>query len=60
MFANDTSVFFQNKNYHSLYAHAQENLHNIDLWMIANKLPVNASKTRCMLFKSTKSKNPNS
>ena len=49
MFADDTSVFFQNKNHHSLYANAQEDLHNIDQWMIANK-------SSCMLFKSTKSK----
>ena len=30
MFADDTSVFFQNKNYHLLYANTQEDLHNID------------------------------
>ena len=30
MFADDTSVFFQNKNYHSLYANAQQDLQNID------------------------------
>ena len=56
MFADDTSVFFQNKNYHSLYADAQEDLHNIDQWMIANKSLINASKTKCMLFRSAKSK----
>ena len=38
MFADDTSVFFQNKNYHSFSANAQQDLHNIDRWMIANKL----------------------
>ena len=58
MFADDTSVFFQNKNYHSLYANAQQDLQNIDQWMIANKLSINASKTKCMLFRSTKSKTP--
>ena len=56
MFADDTSVFFQNKNYHSLYANAQEDLHNIDQWVIANKLLINAFETKCMLFRSTKSK----
>ena len=30
MFADNTSVFFQNKNYHSLCANVQQNLHNID------------------------------
>ena len=34
MFADDTSVFFQNKYYHSLYANAQQDLHNIDQWII--------------------------
>ena len=56
MFADDTSVFFQNKNYHSLYANAQEDLHNIDQWVIANKLLINAFETKCMLFRSIKSK----
>ena len=60
MFADDTSVFFQHKNYHSLYANAQQDLHNIDQWMIANKLSINASKTKCMLFRSTKLKTPSS
>ena len=56
IFADDTSVIFQNKSYHSLYANAQEDLHNIDQWLIANKLSINASETKCMLFRSTKSK----
>ena len=58
MFASDISVFFQNKIYHSLYANAQQELHNIDQWMITNKLSINAFKTKCMLFRSTKSKTP--
>ena len=57
-FADNTSVFFQNKNYHSLYANAQQDLYNIDQWMISNKLSINAFKTKCMLFRSTKSKTP--
>ena len=58
MLADHTSVFFQNKNNHSLYANAQQDFNNIDQWMIANKLSINASKTKCMLFRSTKSKTP--
>ena len=58
MFADHTSVFFQRKNYQSLYANAQQNLQNIDQRMIANKLSITASKTKCMLFRSTKSKTP--
>ena len=58
MFADDTSVFLQNKNYHSVYANVQQDLQNIDKWMIANKLSINASKAKFMLFRSTKSKTP--
>ena len=58
MFADDTSAFFQNKNYHSLYANAHQDLQNIDQWMIANKLSITASKKKCMLFRSIKSKTP--
>ena len=31
MFADDTNVFFQNKNYYSFYANAQEDLHKAAL-----------------------------
>ena len=58
MLAEDTKVSFRNKNYHSLYADAQQDLHNIDQRMIAHKLSINASKTKFMLFRSTKSKTP--
>ena len=37
---------------------AQEDLRNIHQWMIAIKLSINASKTKCMLFSATKSKTP--
>ena len=60
MFADDACVIFQNKNYHSIHANVQKDLHNIDQRMIANKLLINASKIKCMLFRSTKSKNPTS
>ena len=56
MFANSTRVFFQNKNYHSLYTIAEENLNNINSWMTANKPSFIASKTKWMLFRSTTSK----
>ena len=53
-----TSAFFQNKNYHLLFANAQQDLQNIDQWMIANTLSINACKIKCMLFKSTQSQTP--
>ena len=44
MFADDTSVFFQNKSYPSLFQYANEELCRIDQWLIANKLSINISK----------------
>ena len=60
VFADNTNVFFQNKNYNPLYAKAQKDLNNIDQWMIASKLSINVSKTKRMLLRSTKSKTPTS
>ena len=51
-------ISFLIKNFFKLYFNAQQDLQNIDQWMIANKLSLNASKTKCMLFRSTKSKTP--
>ena len=56
MFADDTNVFIQDDNLKYLFNEAQLELQNIDQWMIANKLSINISKTKCMLFKSRQSK----
>ena len=58
MFADDTSIFLENKNIATLYERAQEELHYIDKWMVANNLSINVSKTKCILFRSSKSKPP--
>ena len=52
MFADDTSVFIKNKNIHKLFNKGNNELSCIDSWLIANKFSVNASKTKCMLFRS--------
>ena len=56
MFADYTNMFTQNDNLKHLFNEAQLELQNIDQWMIANKLSINISKTKCMLFKSPQSK----
>ena len=58
MFADDTSIFLENKNIATLYDRAQEELHYIDKWMVANNLSINISKTKCILFRSSKSQPP--
>lgn len=58
MFADDTSIFFQNKSYATLYEKGNNELKNIDQWLIANKLSINIKKTYCMLFRTPKSKPP--
>lgn len=56
MFADDTSVFLQNKNIDILYRNGNKELKRIDQWLIANKLSINATKTKCMLFRTSQSK----
>ena len=56
MFDDDTNVFIQNNNLKHLFNEAQLELQNIDQWMIANKLSIIISKTKCVLFKSPRSK----
>ena len=58
MFADDTSLFIKDKNIDKLFNKGNINnkLSRIDQWLIANKLSVNTSKTKCMLFRS---KHPN-
>ena len=55
-FTDDTNVYIENDNLKHLFNEAQLELQNIDQWMIANKLSINISKTKCMLFKSPRSK----
>ena len=56
MFADDTNVFIQNDNLKHLFNEIQLELQNNNQWMIANKLSINMSKTKCTLFKSPQSK----
>ena len=52
MFAGDSNVFIQNDNLKHLFNVAQLELQNSDQWMmIVNKLSINISKTKGMLFK---------
>ena len=46
-FADDTNVFIQLQ---TLCEKGNQELKNIDNWMIANKLSINTNKTNCILF----------
>ena len=45
MFADDTNLFYSNKNIDILFEIVNKELVNINNWFIANKLSLNASKS---------------
>ena len=55
-FVDGTSILIFGKNLKTLYKKGNEELNNIDNWLIANKLSVNVEKTKCILFKTLDSK----
>ena len=59
-FADDTNILISGKNPKTLYARANEELRNIDNWLLANKLSLNIDKTKCMLFKTLNTKSQTS
>ena len=50
MFADDTNLFYSNKNIHQLFAKVNEELEKIGDWFKANKLSLNNKKTKYTLF----------
>ena len=57
-FADDTSILISGKNANSIFAKGNQELCNIDNWLIANKLSLNVSKTKCVYFRTVNSKLP--
>lgn len=61
MYADDTTLYFNLENFHSANREEAINseLDRINIWMKVNKLTINASKTKCMIFhKKPKRINP--
>ena len=56
MFADDTSIFLQNNNIKKLFDAGNKELQLVDQWLIANRLSVNVSKTKYVLFRTAQSK----
>ena len=52
MFADDTNLFFSHKNIKNLFKTMNKELINIQEWFNANKLSVNATKTKYSFFHS--------
>ena len=58
MFADDTSVFISNSNLTTKYQRANEDLNSIYNWLSANKLSINFTKTKYVMFRTLRSKPP--
>ena len=56
MFADDTSIFLQNKDIKELFDAGNKELQLVDQWLIPNRLSVNVSKIKYILFKTAQSK----
>ena len=52
MYAKDTHVTYSNGNIHSIQSSLNEDLLNINHWLIANKLTFNMTTTEFMLIGS--------
>ena len=57
-FADDTSILISGNNAKSIFEKGNQELDNVDNWLIANKLSLNASKTKCVYFRTVNSKPP--
>ena len=58
MFADDTNLFYSNKNLDFLFQTVNKELININSWFQANKLSLNATKTKYILFHKSRKKIP--
>ena len=56
LFADDTTINLSAKNNNLLFQKGNEELKNIDNWLIANKLSLNVKKTKYILFSSRTTK----
>ena len=54
MFADDTNLFFSNKNITTLFKTVNEELTHVNEWFKVNKLSLNSSKTKYTFFHKPK------
>ena len=55
-FADDTSIFLCIKDIKKLFDAGNKELELVDQWLIVNRLSLNVSKTKYILFKTAQSK----
>ena len=58
--ADDTNVFLNGKNINTLVATVQHELSKLYIWLLANKLTLNVSKSHFMVFHRARHKKPES
>ena len=58
LFADDTSLFYKEKNIITLYRTVNRELELVDEWIGANKLCINTSKTVYLLFHGKRNPGP--
>ena len=56
LFADDTNLFSSGKNLKMLCKRANIELQKVSIWLKANKLTLNVTKTQYIIFKSRKKK----
>ena len=56
MFADDTNLFYSNKNIKILFKEMNIELKNISEWLRANKLSIDIDKTNFILFHNNRDK----
>ena len=56
IFADDTSVFFSNKNITQLIIQAEQILRQLMKWFEANRLTLNTSKSNFIIFRTVQRK----
>ena len=56
LFADDTSIFHSDKCLKTLVDIIQQEINKISTWLYVNKLSINITKTKFILFKTKKKK----
>ena len=56
LFADDTTVILEGKEYEGLIISLNNELHKVSTWLDANKLSINTKKTHFMVFHRSRMK----
>ena len=59
LFADDTTLLIEGRNIHDSITTLNNELNSLNVWLGANKLSINVSKTHYMVFHRAKRKNNN-